>query len=98
MRGLKYDDEAKTTFLDELKVKTEINVSNDDTYNFGFEGIKLRKFYMDYGGSANHHLSRNTESVKNFFNYLADDRILDNKVVIVANQRKQIEGRPYCNC
>ena len=73
MRGLKYDDEAKTTFLDELKVKTEINVSNDDTYNFGFEGIKLRKFYMDYGGSANHHLSRNTESVKNFFNYLADE-------------------------
>ena len=73
MRGLRYDEEAKTTFIDELKVKTEINVSNDDTYNFGFEGIKLRKFYMDYGGSANHHLSRNTESVKNFFNYLADE-------------------------
>ena len=28
---------------------------------------------MDYGGSANHHLSRNTESLKNYFNYLADE-------------------------
>ncbi|MEE3401608.1 MAG: tyrosine-protein phosphatase [Candidatus Enteromonas sp.] len=73
MRGLTYDEEAKTTFIDELKVKTEINVSNDDSYNFSFQGVKLKKFYMDYGGSANHHLSRNAESVKNYFNYLADE-------------------------
>ncbi len=72
MRGLTYDEEAKTTFIDELKVKTEINVSNDDSYNFSFQGVKLKKFYMDYGGSANHHLSRNAESVKNYFNYLAN--------------------------
>ena len=73
MRGLTYDEEAKTTFIDELKVKSEINVSNDDSYNFSFQGVKLKKFYMDYGGSANHHLSRNAESVKNYFNYLADE-------------------------
>lgn len=67
------DDEGKEVMLNELGVKSEINVSNDDNYNFSFQGVKLKKFYMDYGGSANHHLSRNAESVKNYFNYLADE-------------------------
>lgn len=66
------DDEGKEVMLNELGVKSEINVSNDDNYNFSFQGVKLKKFYMDYGGSANHHLSRNAESVKNYFNYLAN--------------------------
>lgn len=66
------DDEGKEVMLNELGVKSEINISNDDNYNFSFQGVKLKKFYMDYGGSANHHLSRNAESVKNYFNYLAN--------------------------
>lgn len=67
------DDEGREVMLNELGVKSEINISNDDNYNFSFQGVKLKKFYMDYGGSANHHLSRNAESVKNYFNYLADE-------------------------
>ncbi|MBP5091083.1 MAG: tyrosine-protein phosphatase [Bacilli bacterium] len=68
-----YNEEAKEVMLNELGLKSEINISNDDNYNFSYQGVTLRKFYMDYGGSANHHLSRNTESVKNYFNFLADE-------------------------
>ena len=67
---------GKTEMLEHLKVKTEINVSNNDSnvVNLG-NGVTLKNLYMDYdssGTNSSHHLSRNTESLKNFFETLAD--------------------------
>ena len=69
-------DAGRTEMLQHLKVKTEINVSNNTSnlVNLG-NGVTVKNLYMDYdssGTNSSHHLSRNTESLKNFFETLAD--------------------------
>ena len=69
-------DAGRTEMLQHLKVKTEINVSNNTSnlVNLG-NGVVVKNLYMDYdssGTNSSHHLSRNTESLKNFFETLAD--------------------------
>ena len=75
MDGIKIDDEGKRILLNELKIKTEINVNDGDNYNFNIQGIKVYDTLCDYANSSNpskHHFSRNAESVKNVFEILAD--------------------------
>ena len=67
---------GKTEMLNHLKVKTEINVSNNDSnvVNLG-NGVVLKNLYMDYdqsGTNSSSHFSRNAESLNNFFETLAD--------------------------
>ena len=68
------DDEGKDILLNQLKVKSEIVLHNDDGFNFNLEGTKVYKDYMDYKGQtkSKHHFSRNTENVINTFKILAD--------------------------
>ena len=54
-----------------LRVQTEINVSDSDSYNLNLDYTDVINCYMNYSGGS-HHLSRNTESVKKFFLTLAD--------------------------
>ena len=72
--GVKIDDEGKDIMLNQLKVKSEIVLHNDDGFNFNLEGTTVYKNYMDYKGStkSKHHFSRNTENVINTFKILAD--------------------------
>ena len=72
--GVKIDDEGKDIMLNQLKVKSEIVLHNDDGFNFNLEGTTVYKDYMDYKGStkSKHHFSRNTENVINTFKILAD--------------------------
>jgi len=77
--GNKYDyktsptEAGKKEMLQHLKFKTEINVADNNNYNLNLSGTTVKNFYMDYGDtSSSHHFSRNTESVKNFFNTLKD--------------------------
>eukprot|EP00833_Pecoramyces_ruminatium_P012274 jgi/Orpsp1_1/1186306/evm.model.d7180000049592.1 len=76
--GYKYDYESFPTensiteMLQHLKFKTEINMADSLKYNFNLNGTTLINTFMDYGGSSSHHLSRNKESLKNFFNILGD--------------------------
>ena len=60
-----------TEMLQHLKVKTEVNVADGTGYNLNLSGTTVKNYYMDYSGGS-HHFSRNTESVKNFFNLLGD--------------------------
>ena len=65
------NDAGKTEMLQHLGVKTEVNVADGTGYNLSLTGTTVKNYYMDYSGGS-HHFSRNTESVKNFFNLLAD--------------------------
>lgn len=69
--GQKIDDEGKDILSNQLKVKTEIVLHNDDGFNFDLPGTTVYKTYMDYDGGK-HHFSRNTENVINVFKILAD--------------------------
>ena len=73
--GQKIDEEGKDILLNQLKVKSEIVLHNDDGFNFNLEGTKVYKTYMDYknGTNTKHHFSRNTENVKNVFEILAKE-------------------------
>jgi len=73
--GKKIDDEGKKIMLDQLKVKTELNLHNNSSYDFNFQGTKTYATLMDYadGSPSKHHFSRNTESVKNVFEILAKE-------------------------
>jgi len=64
---------GKIEMLQHLKFKTEINVSDGSFFNLKLPGTTVKNFKMDYGGNASHHFSRNAESIKNFFNLVADD-------------------------
>ncbi len=75
--GYQYDystvitEDGKKEMLQHLKVKTEVNVADGTKYNLKLSGTTVKDFLMDYDGGS-HHFSRNTESVKNFFNLLGD--------------------------
>ena len=75
--GFKFDystqitEDGKTEMLQHLKVKTEVNVADGTSYNLKLTGTNVVDLKMDYSGGQ-HHFSRNAESVKQFFNLLAD--------------------------
>ena len=73
--GKKIDDEGKYIMLNQLKVKTELNLHNNSSYDFKFDGTTVYATLMDYadGSPSKHHFSRNTESVKNVFEILAKE-------------------------
>ena len=75
--GFKFDystqitEAGKKEMLEHLKVKTEVNVADGTNYNLKLTGTTTVDLKMDYSGGQ-HHFSRNAESVKQFFNLLAD--------------------------
>ena len=73
--GKKIDDEGKDILLNQLKVKTELNLHNNSSYDFKLDGTKVYATLMDYadGSPSKHHFSRNAESVKNIFEILAKE-------------------------
>ena len=73
--GKKIDDEGTKIMIDQLKVKTELNLHNNSSYDFNFQGTTRYATLMDYadGSPSKHHFSRNTESVKNVFEILAKE-------------------------
>ena len=73
--GSKITDEGKMIMTDQLKVKSEIVLHNDGSFNFNLPNTKVFNTYMDYknGTPSKHHFSRNTENVKNVFEILANE-------------------------
>ena len=62
--------------LSHMKVKTEINVADGNSYNLSLPGTTLINTYMDYdqvGNNSLNHFTRNAESVKDFFEIVADE-------------------------
>lgn len=75
LKGANITEDGKKVMLQQLKVKTEVNVSNDDSYTLRISGTTVKNFYMDYDKEGNYslnHFTRNAESVKNYFKLIAD--------------------------
>ncbi len=68
-------DATKEEMLNHLKLKNEINLAGDsNSYNLKLDGTTLFEgSRMDTSSTGGYsHISRNTEAVKNFFNFVAD--------------------------
>ena len=95
MDNKKIDDEGKNILRNHLKIKTEINVHSDDSFNFNLENTKVFNTHMDYENkTSKNDFSRNTESIKNVFEILADknnypicihDRVSHDRAQLVVN-------------
>ena len=69
-------DATTEEMIGHLRLKNEINLAGDsNSYNLNLEGTTLiTACRMDTSSTGGfHHLSRNTEAVKNFFEFLSDE-------------------------
>lgn len=69
-------DATKEEMVNHLKLKNEINLAGDsNSYNLKLDGTTLFEgSRMDTSSTGGYsHISRNTEAVKNFFNFIADE-------------------------
>ena len=67
------DAAAKSVLLDQLRVKTEINVANSTTNNVGLTGTKVENCYMAYGAVPYSNLARNSARVRQVMDILSDE-------------------------
>ena len=77
--GSKFDnstpsnDEAKDILINQLRVKTEINVANSTTNNVNLDGTKVENAYMAYGAVPYSNLARNSVRIRQVMDILADE-------------------------
>ena len=67
------DNDAKSILLDQLRVRTEINVANSTTNNVNLTGVTVKDCYMDYGSTPYSNIARNAEKIRNVLNILSDE-------------------------
>ena len=70
--GTTINNEGKQVMLDQLRVKTEINVADSTKYNINLNGTTVKNCYMDYGATPYSNFSRNAEKIRQVFDILAD--------------------------
>ena len=67
------DAEAKDILLNQLRVKTEINVANSTSNNVGLSGTNVENAYMAYGAVPYSNLARNSVRIRQVMDILADE-------------------------
>ena len=67
------DQEAKNVLLNDLGVKTEINVANSTTNNVNLTGVDVVNAYMAYGSVPYSNLARNSVRIRQVMDILADE-------------------------
>ena len=67
------DSDCENVLLNQLKIKTEINVANSTTNNLNFDGVKVENCYMDYGATPYSNLARNAEKIRQVMSVLSDE-------------------------
>ena len=72
-RGATLNDEALQTLKDVLKVKTEINVADNTSYNVSLSGTTVKTAFMDYGKTPYSNMSRNSQRIRQVFEILGDE-------------------------
>ena len=65
--------EAKKVLLEQLRVKTEINVANGESNNVKLTGTKVVNAFMDYGATPYSNLARNAEKIRQVMSVLSDE-------------------------
>ena len=73
MRGTAPDADAKEVLLNQLRVKTEINVANSTGNNLNLSGVKVENAYMAYGAVPYSNLARNSVRIRQIMDILADE-------------------------
>ena len=78
--GSKFDNstasnaEAKKILLNQLKVKTEINVANSTTNNVNLTGVKVEDCFMAYGSVPYSNLARNSVRIRQIMDILSEEK------------------------
>ena len=67
------NDECKSILLNQLKVKTEINVADGTGNNVNLSGAQVKNCFMAYGATPYSNLSRNAEKIRQVMDILADE-------------------------
>ena len=67
------DAEAKDILLNQLRVKTEINVANSTSNNVALSGTNVENAYMAYGAVPYSNLARNSVRIRQVMDILADE-------------------------
>ena len=67
------DDAAKNVLINQLGVKTEINVANSTSNNVNLTGVKVENCYMAYGNVPYSNLARNSVRVRQVMDILAEE-------------------------
>ena len=67
------NDECKSILLNQLKIKTEINVSDGAGNNVNLSGAQVKNCFMAYGATPYSNLSRNAEKIRQVMDILADE-------------------------
>lgn len=67
------DAEAQKILLEQLRVKTEINVANSTSNNVNLSGTKVENAYMAYGAVPYSNLARNSVRIRQVMDILADE-------------------------
>ena len=75
-RNTSVNAEGKDVILNQLKIKTEINVANGTGNNLSNSGVNVtsvKDCFMDYGSTPYSNLSRNAERIRQVMDILADE-------------------------
>ena len=67
------DDAAKNVLINQLGVKTEINVADSTSNNVNLTGVKVENCYMAYGSVPYSNLARNSVRVRQVMDILAEE-------------------------
>ena len=67
------DAEAQKILLEQLRVKTEINVANSTSNNVNLNGTNVENAYMAYGAVPYSNLARNSVRIRQVMDILADE-------------------------
>ena len=67
------DDAAKNVLINQLGVKTEINVANSTSNNVNLTGVKVENCYMAFGSVPYSNLARNSVRVRQVMDILAEE-------------------------
>ena len=72
-KSTQVNDECKNTLINQLKIKTEINVADGTGNNINLSGVTVKNCYMAYGSTPYSNLSRNAEKIRQVMDVLADE-------------------------
>ena len=70
-KSTQVNDECKNILLNQLKVKTEINVADGTGNNINLSGATVKNCFMAYGATPYSNLSRNAEKIRQVMDILA---------------------------
>ena len=67
------NNDGRSILLNQLKIKTEINVADSTSYNLNLTNVQIKNCYMAYGTPPYSNLSRNADRVREVMDILSNE-------------------------